>query len=128
MTQVGAAIIRDGAGRILICKRGDGGSCAHLWEFPGGKAEQGETLESCTVRECREELGVEIVLEGIRATARHAYPERTVELTFFDAALRSGQVQRRVHEALEWVRPEELVGYAFCPADAGLIRALAEEG
>ena len=57
MILVSAAIIRNTAGEILICQRGAGGSCAFLWEFPGGKQEAGETAADCLVRECREELG-----------------------------------------------------------------------
>ena len=60
MILVSAAIIRNTAGEILICQRGAGGSCAFLWEFPGGKQEAGETAADCLVRECREELGIEI--------------------------------------------------------------------
>ena len=62
--RVAAAIIRNADGRILICRRGQGGSCAFLWEFPGGKQEQGENMEECLVRECREELGIEIAVRG----------------------------------------------------------------
>ena len=61
MILVSAAIIRNTAGEILICQRGAGGSCAFLWEFPGGKQEAGEKAADCLVRECREELGIEIL-------------------------------------------------------------------
>ena len=50
MTQVAAVILTDEEGKILICKRGEGGSCAHLWEMPGGKVEQGETPAQAAVR------------------------------------------------------------------------------
>ena len=49
MTQVAAVILTDEEGKILICKRGEGGSCAHLWEMPGGKVEQGETPAQAAV-------------------------------------------------------------------------------
>ena len=76
MIDVTAAVIARG-GRMLLCQRPQGKRCAGLWEFPGGKAEPGETLEMCLVRECREELGVElsvgralacVVLDGLRIT------------------------------------------------------------
>ena len=127
MTEVAAAILRDSAGRILICKRGAGGSCAHLWEFPGGKREPGETLADCAARECREELGVAIAVGARYAEARHTYPEREVALTFYEALIVSGEPEPRVHEALRWVTPAQLPAFAFCPADAGLIRRLAGE-
>ena len=58
MREVTAAIIRRN-GKILICRRAEG-SCAHLWEFPGGKTELGETPFECLTRELREELNIEI--------------------------------------------------------------------
>ena len=51
MIHVAAVILTDEAGKILICKRGEGGSCAFLWEFPGGKLEEGESPEQAAVRE-----------------------------------------------------------------------------
>ena len=56
--EVTAAVIRR-EGRVLICQRPQGKNCAGLWEFPGGKIEPGEEAETCIVRECREEIGVE---------------------------------------------------------------------
>lgn len=56
MREVTAAIIRRN-GKILICRRAEG-SCAHLWEFPGGKTELGETPFECLTRELREELNI----------------------------------------------------------------------
>ena len=65
MMWVSAGIVRYPDGRILICRRGEGRKNAHLWEFPGGKQEAGETAADCLVRECREELGIEIDLSLI---------------------------------------------------------------
>jgi 8-oxo-dGTP diphosphatase len=70
-------------------------SCAHLWEFPGGKLEPGETLEGCVVRGCREELEIDISVNGILDETSYWYQEREVELTFFEAELLSGEIKRR---------------------------------
>ena len=67
MTELTAAIIRR-SGKILICRRAYG-SCAHLWEFPGGKTEPGETPFECLVRELREELGVDAGEDELRRIA-----------------------------------------------------------
>ena len=67
MTRVSAAIIKNSDNEILICRRGPGGSCEFLWEFPGGKIEPGESPEECLVRECLEELEIEIeVLDSLK--------------------------------------------------------------
>ena len=62
MIRVSAGIIRRADGRILICRRGPGRHNAHLWEFPGGKQEAGETPSDCLARELREELGIEAAI------------------------------------------------------------------
>ena len=51
MIEVSAGIVYDCEGRILICQRGEGRNNAHLWEFPGGKLEPGESPEDCLIRE-----------------------------------------------------------------------------
>ena len=65
MTEVAAVILTDEQDKILICRRGAGGNCAYLWEFPGGKREAGESLAACAVRECREELNIEVELGAV---------------------------------------------------------------
>ena len=56
MIEVSAGVVYDREGRILICQRGEGRNNAHLWEFPGGKREAGESAADCLVRELMEEL------------------------------------------------------------------------
>ena len=127
MTHVAAAIL-EREGRLLICKRGAGGSTAHLWEFPGGKLEPGETPEECVVRECREELDAEIRPLAVYETTSWRYPDREIAFTFFRAALVSGEPRRIVHDEIRWVAPCELPDYPFCPADRALVERLAREG
>lgn len=83
MILVSAAIIRNTAGEILICQRGAGGSCAFLWEFPGGKQEAGETAADCLVRECREELGIEIDIVALLEQTSYTYPDNKNRAFFF---------------------------------------------
>lgn len=53
MLQVSAAIIRNAKGQILVCRRGPGGNCAYLWEFPGGKQEPSESPENASFENVR---------------------------------------------------------------------------
>ena len=75
MMWVSAGIVRYPDGRILICRRGEGRKNAHLWEFPGGKQEAGETAADCLVRECREELGIEIDIVALLEQTSYTYPD-----------------------------------------------------
>lgn len=123
MIQVAAAIIKDDD-KILICQRSKGEFCELLWEFPGGKLEAGETFEECVVRECKEELQIHIVINGIFAETTYRYPDREIAFTFFNARIIGGRPKINVHKDMKWVRPEELAKFEFCPADKGIIENL----
>ena len=90
MLRVSAAIINNSDNEILICQRGPGGSCEFLWEFPGGKIEPGESPEECVVRECREELGIDIEVQDLFEQMTYPYPEREIEFLFFRASMTDG--------------------------------------
>lgn len=126
VTQVTAAIIRKN-GRILICQRSESGNLPLLWEFPGGKLEDGETLEECLIRECKEELDVDIQITNLFAKTEYQYPKRRIALTFFKAEIVKGEIKLRVHNAVKWVYPEELINYKFCPADVEVAKELSHE-
>ena len=122
MIDVTAAVIARG-GRVLLCRRPEGKRCAGLWEFPGGKAEPGETLEGCLARECREELDVELrVGRALACVARDG-----LRITFFAAQIARGEPQLREHSALAWVTPEQARTYALCPSDAQMLKQTAPE-
>lgn len=124
MTMVAAAIIRK-KGKVLICQRGEGGNCAFLWEFPGGKLEVGETLEDCLIRECKEELDIDIVVKDVFAKTTYQYPDREIYFTFFNVDFMKSEIKLNVHKGYKWVMPSELKDYDFCPADVGVINKLA---
>lgn len=126
MTEVAAAILRRN-GKILICQRKEGGNCSFLWEFPGGKREAGETMEQCVVRECREELGVTIKVQGLFAGESYTYGTEPFAFRFYRAEILDGEPECRVHHTMKWVNPSELAQYPFCPADVDIVRRLAEE-
>ena len=126
MTRVSAAIIKNSENEILICQRGPGGSCEFLWEFPGGKIEQGESPEECLVRECREELEIDIEVLDLFEEKKYSYPEQDIEFMFFTASLKKGAPVPSVHKTIKWVWPDRLGEYEFCPADISVVEKLVK--
>ena len=89
MTEVVAALIWDGD-RFLACQRPAHKARGLLWEFVGGKVEPGETREQALIRECREELDVTVSVGEVFLEVTRAYPDLTVHLTLFHAAIARG--------------------------------------
>ncbi|HSC57355.1 MAG TPA: 8-oxo-dGTP diphosphatase MutT [Nitrospira sp.] len=114
-------------GRYLIAKRRAGVHLAGFWEFPGGKREQGETLEECLQRELFEELSVTIDVPVPYRIIRHEYPEKIVELHFFRCAIERGQATPLDCAEIRWVYPHEMGRYQFPPADRPIIEALRQD-
>ena len=122
---VAAAVVeRDGT--FLLTRRLKGTHQAGTWEFPGGKCEPSESPEECLVREIQEELAACVRIGDRILVTRHTYPERTVELHFFDAALLDAPVPQMGQE-MRWVPREELRSLELPEADADLIRLLVEQ-
>lgn len=121
--QVAAGLISR-QGRYLIARRKRGTHLGGLWEFPGGKREEGESLTDCLRRELLEELGVDVAVPVPYRVIRHEYSEKTVELHFFHCVIRGGEARALDCEEIRWVLPDELAGYEFPPADRPLVEAL----
>ena len=122
--RVVAALIEEG-GKFLVCRRPANKARGLLWEFAGGKVEQGEEKAAALVRECREELGVELDVGEVFTELTHVYPDVTVRLTLFCARIAAGVPQRLEHAELRWATPQEMLSLEFCPADAPILRMLA---
>ena len=121
-----ALILREG--RFLICRRPMHKARGGLWEFPGGKLEPGESAEQALIRECREELGIEVVPGPVYMRLTHEYPDLTVELILLQVDEFAGTPQLLDHSELRWIGAGETEGFAFCPADREILAKLGREG
>jgi len=119
-----AALVRDDTGHYLITQRRSGSHLAGLWEFPGGKRESGESLETALRRELTEELSARFVVGEKVDTVQWEYPDRTVVIHFYRCRLESGTIEPREAQTMAWVAPERLGDFDFPPADRELIARL----
>lgn len=127
MTEVVAALIWQGE-RFMICQRPAHKARGMLWEFVGGKVEPGESKEQALVRECREELAVEVAVGDIFLEVTHTYPDITVHLTLFHASIVQGVPQKLEHNDIRYITADEIPQYEFCPADEVILQKLRQEG
>jgi 8-oxo-dGTP diphosphatase len=124
ITIVVTAAVIERSGRVLVTRRLKGTHLEGYWEFPGGKCDAGESLEACLVRELREELAVDAIVGQRILTTSHEYPERRVELHFFETELR-GEPVPQMNQEMQWVPREALISLQLPPADDELVALLA---
>lgn len=127
MTEVVTALIWD-QNKFMICQRPAHKARGLLWEFVGGKVEPGETKEQALIRECQEELAVTLRVGEVFMDVVHEYPDLTVHLTLFNAAIAEGTPQLLEHNDIRWITVDEIDQYAFCPADESILNKLKNEG
>ena len=125
MVDVVAALIWD-QDRFMACQRPAHKARGLLWEFVGGKVEPGETKEEALIRECREELAIEISVGPVFLELVHTYPDLTVDLTLFHAKIAKGTPQMLEHHDIRWITVEEIDQYEFCPADEEILKKLKQ--
>ena len=114
-------------GKLLVTQRPAGSHLAGLWEFPGGKCEDSETLPECLQREILEELGVSVNVHPCLETLEHAYSEKTVRLSFYRCELAMGEPKGKEGQAIAWIGPDELGDYDFPEADRRLLQKLCDD-
>jgi mutator protein MutT len=121
------AAVLEKDGRWLIAKRKKGDRFAGLWEFPGGKLEQGEVPEACLVRELSEELGIRVRVGARLGTVRYSSSDFAIELTAYRASILGGSLQLQDHEEIRWVTPSEIGRFGLTEPDRLLLRKLMTE-
>ena len=125
MVDVVAALIWQGD-KFMICQRPAHKSCALLWEFVGGKTEPGESKEEALIRECREELAIEISVGDVFTQVIHQYPDILIQLTLFHCTIKDGEPKLLEHNDLQWITPAQIPEFNFCPADKDILALIRQ--
>jgi mutator protein MutT len=109
--------------KFLLVRRPLNKKRGGLWEFPGGKVENGETLESAIERELKEELGIETEARRLLCKTDYTYPEGEIELYLIEVEYKEDPVLKEALE-MKWVNLKESKNLELCPADSKLIEKL----
>ncbi len=120
---VAAAVILAEDGRILIAKRPDDKHQGGLWEFPGGKVEEGEDVRVALARELEEELAIQPTAARPLIQVRHDYPDKQVLLDVWEVSAFSGEPHGAEGQPLAWVTQRELLDYEFPAANQPIVAA-----
>ncbi|MGH2544544.1 MAG: A/G-specific adenine glycosylase, partial [Ardenticatenaceae bacterium] len=126
--QVTAGVIWDQVHeRILIAQRPEDKMLGGLWEFPGGKCDPGESLESCLQRELHEELGIEVSIGAPLTTVQHGYTHFTITLHAYHCTHIAGTPTPRGVADCRWITLNELDAFPWPRTDQQIIGALRNE-
>lgn len=124
MVHVAVGVILDKNQNILIALRPEDAHQGGLWEFPGGKVEQGETVETALSRELYEELGLEFISCRPLIEVRHDYTDKSVLLDVWWVDTFNGLAEGKEGQPIKWVSPSALPDYAFPEANKPIIAAV----
>jgi len=116
-------VIRDESGKILIARRADNQHQGGLWEFPGGKVEEGELVQVALARELHEELGIVVTTARPLIKIQHDYPDKQVLLDVWEVSAFTGDAQGLEGQPLKWVSARELANYDFPEANKPIVAA-----
>src|SRR5271169_61437 len=119
---VAAVLERDG--QYLITQRRPTAVLPLLWEFPGGRVEEGETDAQALKREVRHRLGAEIDVGKLISFVSHPYEHYVVDLFLYECALLGETLEVRNVNAFKWVTSAEFDQYPFTPADEASMNKL----
>jgi 8-oxo-dGTP diphosphatase len=122
--QVVAAVIEKD-GKILVARRKPGLVAGGMWEFPGGKLEDGETAEKCLERELEEELGVRSRVGDLLCSVPFRGTLATFELLVFRTELLSDSFKLTDHDEIRWQAPGDMDEALFSMPDRPVVRMLS---
>ena len=119
-------VITNDKQQVLIAKRADHLHQGGFWEFPGGKVDQGESVEQALKRELEEELGVTVVRSAPLMEVRHDYADKLVLLDVWMVREFDGHAQGREGQPIKWIPLSQLGAFAFPAANQPIIDRLLE--
>lgn len=114
-------------GNVLIARRPEDRMLGGLWEFPGGKQEDGETLREALRREFMEELGLEVSVGEKIVEVPHEYSHLSINLHAYWCRRAEGEPESREDQPWRWVSPDRLREYAFPGANQPILEAVEDE-
>lgn len=125
--KVVGAVIENECGDILCALRSPSMSMPNLWEFPGGKIDEGEQEEDALIREIEEELNCTIKVGELIENIEHQYATTIVNLLTFKAIIIDGTPKPLEHAKLIWVKKSDLLNLHWAPADIPTVKRLLED-
>jgi A/G-specific adenine glycosylase len=123
---IGVGVVLNEAGEVLIDQRLNEGLLGGLWEFPGGKQEPGEAIETTIRRELEEELAIAVEVGEELITLDHAYSHKRLRFVVHLCRWLSGEPQPLAAQQVRWVEPARLGEFPFPAANARIIAALQQ--
>ena len=126
--EVGAGVIINRKGQVLIAQRPARAMLGGLWEFPGGKQDKGETIKQCIKRELKEEMGIDVKVGDLLITVPHTFSHFHMRLHAHWVRIEKGRPRAIDCDDITWVSPEKLRDYAFPRADIKIIDELERVG
>ncbi|MCK5042287.1 MAG: (deoxy)nucleoside triphosphate pyrophosphohydrolase [Sphingomonadales bacterium] len=125
---VAAVALVDLDNNVLLTQRPKGKSMAGLWEFPGGKVEDGEMVEAALIREIKEELDIDVGVGCLQpfSFASHSYDDFHLFMPLYLCRKWNGQIKPMEGQQTAWVKPNRLRTYEMPPADVGIASMLRD--
>tara|TARA_Y100001956_G_scaffold81144_1_gene97956 strand:- start:1448 stop:1846 length:399 start_codon:yes stop_codon:yes gene_type:complete len=124
---VAGIIFNQDKSQVFITKRPDGKHKGGFWEFPGGKVEQGETIEQAMIRELEEEIGIITTEQSLFEHLEFDYPDKSLKFDFITVTQFEGQPYGKEGQQGEWVEIAELSNYAFPEANVPILERVVKE-
>lgn len=121
---VAVGVIQNSAGQFLVAKRPPGKPLSGLWEFPGGKFNEGETVLQALARELKEELGISVLSATFDFTTDYNYQQKLIKLYICRVESYQGEPRGIEGQLLRWVNLDELKELPVPPANEDIIEKL----